>query len=116
MAIPGFPNYFTVCGVNGVVSYASLFLSAELETEYIARWARRLTDEDIKTIEVRPEVTRRYNEEIQAELQEMSWTGDCPNFYRDSTGRILAFFPGTLGRMRRELRDLHEPDFVLEAF
>lgn len=43
----------------------------------------------------------------------MSWTGDCPNFYRDPTGRIVSFFPGTVGRLRRELRNAPDHDFAI---
>lgn len=114
VAIPGFPNYFTVCGINGVVAYAPLFLSAELQTDYITRWVRRLRDEDLASVEVRSDATRRYNQAIQAELQEMSWAGDCPSFYRDRAGRVLSFHPGTLGRYRRELRDIVDDDYLLE--
>ncbi len=111
VAIPGFPNYFTVCGVNGVVSYTSYFMTAELETEYIARWVQRLVEEGLHSVEADAEATSRFSSDIQAELQQMSWTGGCSNFYTDRTGRVLAFFPGTVGRMRRELRDLHDEDF-----
>ena len=113
MAIPGFPNYFTVCGVNGVVSYASYFDTAELETQYLARWVQRFTEGDIRSVEARADLTHDYNEAIQAELQQMSWTGNCTNFYKNREGRILSFFPGTVGRMRRELRDLNESDYIV---
>ena len=113
MAIPGFPNYFTVCGVNGVVSYASYFDTVELVTHYLARWAQRFIDDDIKSIEARADLTHDYNEAIQAELQQMSWTGNCTNFYKNREGRILSFFPGTVGRMRRELCDLHEREYIV---
>ena len=101
IAIPGFPNYFTVCGINGVIAYAPLFMSAEVETEKIAGWARRLIDDDLRAIEVRADITRQYNEDIQAELSEMSWASGCTNFYTDSNGRVLSFHPGTIGRFRR---------------
>lgn len=115
IAVPGFPNYFTVCGVNGTVAYGAVFASAELETEAIARFAQRLDAGEFDSIEVRAEVTRQWSDAVQIELQEMSWTGDCPNFYRDPNGRIVSFFPGTVGRMRRELRRLDDADFVLDG-
>jgi len=114
VAVPGFPNWFTVCGINGTVAYGSLILSAEVETDYIARWVQRMADEGIKSVEAREEATEAYNEAIQAELSQMSWTGACSNFYRDAKGRVVAFHPGTVGRMRRELADLHEDDFIVE--
>ena len=115
VAVPGFPNYFTICGVNGTVAYGPVFLSAELETEYIAGWVRRIVDDDLRAVEPRADVTEAYNEAIQAELAEMSWTGDCPNFYRGAGGRIVSFFPGTVGRMRRELRGAPEDDYLITA-
>jgi hypothetical protein len=45
----------------------------------------------------------------------MSWAGDCPNFYRDPAGRVVSFFPGTLGRLRRELRAVDDAAFLLDA-
>ena len=114
IAIPGFPNYFTVCGVNGVVSYTSLFASAELETELIASLASRLIGEDLTSIEARPDITLDYTDTVQAELADMSWTGNCTNFYRDREGRVVSFFPGTLGRMRRELRNLDDAELSIE--
>ncbi len=114
IAVPGFPNYFTVCGINGVAAYASLFLSAEAATDAITQWVLRILEQNLKSVEVRADATRRYNEHIQAELQQMSWTGDCPNFYRDATGRVLSFHPGTLGRMRREFQYADADDFELE--
>lgn len=114
IAIPGFPNYFTVCGVNGVVSYTSLFASAELQTELIASVTSRLIGEDLTSIEARADVTLDYTNSIQAELAGMSWTGNCTNFYRDREGRVVSFFPGTLGRMRRELRNLDDAELLIE--
>jgi len=114
MALPGFPNYFTICGINGTVGYGSVTASAELETEVIAKFASRLQHGEFRSIEVREDVTRQWSDAVQAELSEMSWSGDCPNFYRDANGRIVSFFPGTVGRMRRELRHLDDADFVIE--
>lgn len=114
MAIPGFPNYFTLCGINGVVAYAPLFLSAELQTDYITRWVKRLRDETLATVEVCSDATRRYNDQIQSELRTMSWAGDCPSFYRDASGRVLSFHPGTLGHYRRELRHIIDDHFRTE--
>ncbi|MFN0088916.1 MAG: flavin-containing monooxygenase [Acidimicrobiales bacterium] len=116
VAVPGFPNYFTVCGVNGTVAYGALISSAEAETEFITGWVRRLTDGGVKSVEARRDVTERYNAQIQLELAEMSWTGGCPNFYLDRAGRVVAFYPGTLGRLRRELREADPEELVVAAW
>ncbi len=114
--VPGFPNYFTVCGINGVAAYTSLILSGEIQTEHIAQRIKDLVDDRIKSIEPKTDATREYNDLIQAELQTMSWTGPCTNFYRDRTGNVVSFFPGTLGRMRRELRHVDHNEYATEMF
>lgn len=115
VAIPGFPNYFTVCGINGVAAYTSLFASAEIGTQFIADRISEIAKQNLKALEVDATATHEYNQVIQPELQKMSWaTGQCTNFYRDRTGRVLSFYPGTLSRMRRELRAVGASDFVKE--
>jgi len=113
VAVPGFPNYFVVGGVNGSSGYGPFFLTAEIAAELIARQTVRVVTEGLRTLEVRPDVTERYNVEIQRRLGRMSWTGDCPNFYRDATGRIVSFFPGTFGELRRRCRTAPADDFVV---
>jgi cation diffusion facilitator CzcD-associated flavoprotein CzcO len=115
IAVPGFPNYFVMGGINGAPGHAPLFLVSELLADHISRWMTRLIDDDLTAIEVRPEAATEYSASIQAELQQMSWSGDCPGWYKDREGRVLPFFPGSWNRMRRELRELHEDDYSLEA-
>ena len=114
VAIPGFPNYFTIVGINGAVAYTSLFYSAEVHVNYILKWIQRIAEKNLLSVEARVGPTHVYNEAIQGELQKMSWSTGCTNFYLDRTGRNVSFYPGTLGRMRRELRDLLLEDYVVE--
>lgn len=113
VATPGFPNYFTIGGINGAPGHAPVFLASEVAAAYITRWVERLVDDNLTAIEARADVTHSYSAAIQDELQQMSWAGDCPGWYRDKQGRILPFFPGSWGRLRRELKDLHEDDFII---
>jgi len=114
VAIPGFPNYFTINGINGPIAYTSLIGSAEVHTDYIVKRIKDLAAMRLSSLEVKSEVTRRYNDLIQPELQTMSWAGDCQSFYKNASGRILSFYPGTLGRMRREFRRLGLDDYHLD--
>ncbi|ANK79994.1 MAG: hypothetical protein TEF_03715 [Rhizobiales bacterium NRL2] len=101
VSTPGFPNHFTVCGINGVAAYTSLFASAEINGAYIVRMTRRALETPGGWIDIDPDATAAYAAALQARLQQMSWAGDCTNFYKDAKGRILSFYPGTLGEMRR---------------
>lgn len=114
VAIPGFPNYFTIVGINGAVAYTPLFYSSEVQTDYILKWIQEIEQKNLLSTEVRTEPTHVYNKMIQSELQKMSWSAGCTNFYLDHTGRNVSFYPGTLGRMRRELRDLLLEDYIVK--
>lgn len=116
IAVPGFPNYFTLPGINGVVGYGAVIASAEVASERIAAEASRLVTGACATVEATAEATERFNTQIQAELATMSWAGACSNFYIDAAGRNVTFFPGTLGRMRRELRRLDGADLDRVTF
>lgn len=111
VAIPEFPNWFTVAGLNGSPGHAPVFMTAEVATDYIGRWIRKMLDEGASTIEARRDATHAWAETTQTELQAMSWAGDCPGWYRDRSGRILPFFPGSWARFRREMRELHTEAF-----
>jgi len=113
VAVPGFPNYFTICGINGAAGHAPVFLSAEVAVDYIVRWVAKLARGQLRSVEPKSEATRQYSASVQAELQTMSWAGDCPGWYRDRKGRILPFHPGSIGRMRREMREDYVEDFHL---
>lgn len=104
VSIPGFPNLFTVCGINGAAAYTSYFATAEIHGEYIVRMARKVLAPGARQIDIDAGATSDYSAALQARLQQMSWAGDCTSFYKDAQGRILSFHPGTLGEIRRDAR------------
>ncbi len=116
VAIPGFPNYFTVNGINGPIAYTSLIGSAEVQARYLSGIIHQIGRQNLRSVAVHADVSQRYNEQIQAELQTVSWAGDCPSFYKDASSQIRSFYPRTLGRMRREFRRLSLNDCVVRTF
>lgn len=116
IAIPGFPNYFTVCGINGVAAYTSLFLSAEINAESIVNVIKYINHINSKYVDARESETIKMSDDLQDELQKMSWSGDCTNFYKNRDGRILSFHPGTLGQMRRSSKMSPEIAFEYTAW
>ncbi len=116
VAVPGFPNYFTICGINGTVAYSSLFYSAELHADYILRCIQEMRARGLKSVDARADIAQAHSESLQEELQKMSWsTGQCTNFYLAPDGRNLSFYPGSLGRLRRELGGLGLDEFTVET-
>jgi hypothetical protein len=66
----------------------------EYQVAYIMRQLRRMDDEGLVSLEVKHEVMERYNDRLQEDLAKMQvWQGDCSNYYRTESGRIVTQYP-----------------------
>lgn len=108
--IPRFPNLFTLYGpnTNGVTSIIYI-----LEAQ--ARYARRLLDllaqPNKDSVEVRHEIHRRYNDQIQAAMRGSVWVSNCNNYYRHPSGKVVTQFPYNGRRFVRMLDELRLDDY-----
>ncbi|MCG2624720.1 NAD(P)/FAD-dependent oxidoreductase [Arthrobacter sp. I2-34] len=97
ISVPGFPNMFILYGPNTNIGVGgSIFFQAEAQSQHIARIIRDAIQADATRVEVREEVYRRYNEDLDAALSTMIWalpTGST--WYRNSKGRVVANMPWT---------------------
>jgi cation diffusion facilitator CzcD-associated flavoprotein CzcO len=102
----GFPNLFMLYGPN--TNNNSLITMLELETDYIVGHLRRILDERLAWIDVRPAAMADYNERLQADIARISvWSNDCRGYYRAPSGRIVTQCPYTM-TMFQEI--LAQPD------
>jgi hypothetical protein len=62
--------------------------------------------DELKFVDVRPEVQARYNEEIQARLGRTLWTtgGRCNSWYMNRNGKIPTPWPGFTFELRKRTR------------
>ncbi len=84
LAVPGFPNFFTIYGPNTNLGGSSIIAMMEAQAGYVAQVARRLAGGDARRVEVRPDVYDDYDREMQSRLQESAWTG-CTSWYVDGS-------------------------------
>jgi cyclohexanone monooxygenase len=91
----GFPNLFMLYGPN--TNNNSLITMLELETDYAVRQIRRLRDEGLAWLDIRPEAMAAYNEQLQRDIAAIEvWSGDCGGYYRAPSGRIVTQCPYTM--------------------
>jgi cation diffusion facilitator CzcD-associated flavoprotein CzcO len=113
IAVPGFPNYFLGVGPNGVLLSASFFVAAEANVRAIVKLLKEREAQGAKTIVVKPELHREYNDWIATAREEFSWgSGSCTSYYRTPTGHTPFLFPGNLELFTRHREEvgLHEFD------
>jgi len=96
---PGFPNLFMLYGPN--TNNGSILSMIESQVEYAVRQVGRLADEDLAWLDVRPEPTARYNDEVQAAIGRIRvWQADCNGYYRSPSGRVVTQWPYSMTEYR----------------
>jgi cation diffusion facilitator CzcD-associated flavoprotein CzcO len=102
MAIAGFPNFFMLYGPNTNLAHNSIICMIESQIRYVIACLRRLDDGDFRTIEIKSDAQKRFNERIQARLQKFVWAKGCTSWYLSPDGKNTANWPGySFGFMMR---------------
>ena len=96
MAIPRFPNMFTMYGPNTnlVVHGGSMILFSELSAKLVLGVVHKMLAEDVATVEVRPDAFEEYNERVDATNATRAWGFSAVNsWYKNSKGRVTQNYP-----------------------
>ena len=97
---------------NGLAINASYFTNIECNINTIVRLLQQKQDAGLGAIEVKPELTQRYNDSLSDRFETYSWgASDCNSYYRTATGHAPFLFPGGY----KDYHALHE-DCSLEDF
>lgn len=109
VSVPGFTNMFLIYGPNTNTASESVIYFHEQQAAYVVQAAEHLAAGG-RPLRVRPDVDRRYDEEVQHRLAGGVWTA-CTNWYRAPDGRVVTNWPGTYLEYRRRTRTLNLSDF-----
>ncbi|MCW2982969.1 MAG: monooxygenase [Conexibacter sp.] len=93
ITVPGFPSMFIMYGPNTNTSGGSILVYLEAQAAYLRQALQRVEAEGAAAIDVRPEVARASDAEVQGRFAGTAWTA-CDSWYRDGEGRIVANWPG----------------------
>ena len=100
--VAGFPNLFLIYGPNTNLGHSSMLYMIESQFRYVLGALRAARSGGLGRIEVRPEVQRAYNEDIQRRLKRTVWnTGRCASWYLDDDGENPIMWPDFTFRFRR---------------
>ncbi|HEX4837288.1 MAG TPA: NAD(P)/FAD-dependent oxidoreductase [Solirubrobacteraceae bacterium] len=112
--VAGFPNMFMLVGPNTGLGHNSIVFMIESQLGYVMDCLRHVQREGISTFEVREDVQRRFNEDIQRRLDGTVWTsGGCVSWYLDANGRNSTVWPGFTWPFRRRTRRFDPADYEL---
>jgi cation diffusion facilitator CzcD-associated flavoprotein CzcO len=112
-AIPGFPNLFMLLGPNTGLGHSSMIYMIESQIAHVLDALREMKRSDADTVEVRPEVARRYNQRIDKALDGTVWNTGCASWYLDDTGRNATLWPDFTFTFRRRTATFSPFDYAL---
>jgi cation diffusion facilitator CzcD-associated flavoprotein CzcO len=113
-AIAGFPNLFMLIGPNTGLGHSSMVFMIESQIAYILDALRTMDAAGLSRVEVRPEVQRRFVDDVRSRMKRTVWTtGGCVSWYLDSQGRNTTLWPSYTFRFRRLTRRFDPSDYHL---
>ena len=94
ISVAGFPNLFLMYGPNTNLGHNSIIFMIECQTGYIVDCLRQMRERGLASIDVRREVMRDFNTEIQRELAGTVWARTDHSWYKTKSGRITNNWSG----------------------
>jgi cation diffusion facilitator CzcD-associated flavoprotein CzcO len=112
--IAGFPNAFMITGPNTGLGHSSMVYMIESQVAYIMKALSAMDRRAATVIEVRPEVQRTYNDQLQRKLAGTVWnSGGCKSWYLDASGRNTTLWPSFTFAFRDRTRTFNESDYLI---
>jgi cation diffusion facilitator CzcD-associated flavoprotein CzcO len=101
-SVAGFPNLFLLYGPNTNLGHNSIVYMLESQFRYLLAALKAMRERGIGRLEVREDVQRAYNDEIQRRLRGTVWNaGRCASWYLDEQGENPVMWSDFTFRFRR---------------
>jgi cation diffusion facilitator CzcD-associated flavoprotein CzcO len=110
-SVHGYPNLFLMTGPNSGPGHNSLLVYIEGQLDYAVRGITTILDSDLRYLDVREDVQRRYNKRIQRRLTKTTWMSGCSSWYLTKDGHNVSMFPGFATQYLRQMRDFQYADY-----
>ncbi|WP_160330179.1 alpha/beta hydrolase fold domain-containing protein [Streptomyces roseifaciens] len=114
VAVPGFPNFFMLCGPHSPVGSQAVPPIAEAQAGYVLRWIETLRHTGITAASPTPQATARYNDALRAAMPGTAWTSGCTSYYLDAHG-LPELWPWMPEKHRDMLRTPVLDDFTVHG-
>jgi cation diffusion facilitator CzcD-associated flavoprotein CzcO len=114
VALPGFPNLFTLLGPHSPIGNYSVVAIAEAQADFVLEWLKKIRRDEITAVAPSRVATDMFNAEMRAALPNTIWASGCTSWYIGKDG-LPELWPWSPERHRAMLRDLHADDFEVIA-
>ena len=111
-SIAGFPNFFTIIGPNTGLGHNSMVFMIESHIAYIANCLSLLCMRGARTMAVRADVQRAFNERLQEAFHGTVWMSGCRSWYLSRSGKNTTLWPRFSFAFRRLTRRVRASDYL----
>ncbi|MGL6233720.1 MAG: DUF4873 domain-containing protein [Segniliparus sp.] len=118
LGMHGFPNLFTLVGLNTTGGNQSVIFAIEAQMHYIGQAIQWILGRGSSAtrVELRESVQRDYNRDVQQKLKSSVWLiGGCKSWYLDSQGRNAIAWPGFSVGLWWKTRNAKKTDWELSS-
>ncbi len=112
IAVSGFPNFYVLVGPNTGLGHNSIIFMIEAQVRFVMHCVRRILGEGLRTLDVRPEVQRRFMADLQARMGRTVWQSGCQSWYLDEQGHNATLWPGYTWQYWLRTRKVRAGDFA----
>jgi len=112
VSVSGFPNMFMLYGPNTNLGHHSILFMVECQIDYVLKALGSLDADPARTLDVAPEVQRRYNEELQRDLAGTAFAAGCASWYKTGDGRVVNNWPASIEAYRERTAVFEPQDYT----
>lgn len=113
ISVARFPNLFLLYGPNTNLGHSSIVFMLESQIGYVMQAVRRLVQDGMAWLDVRPDVQDTFNEQVQERLRSTVWDQGCHSWYQTETGRNTNNWPGFTFAYRRRVSKFEDADYEM---
>ena len=108
IAVHGYPNFYQLVGPNTGLGHNSIIFMIECQAKYIVELIQMAKAEKADYVDVKADVQREFNDELQKEFVGTVWSTGCTSWYQQADGRNVAIWPSSTWRYWLETRKVRK--------
>ncbi|MGH8491813.1 MAG: flavin-containing monooxygenase [Moraxellaceae bacterium] len=116
MNVSGYPNLFFILGPNSGPGHNSALVYMESQIGYAVQGISMLLNNKLKALDVKPEVQKQHNADMQKRLSKTNWNSGCKSWYLTEDGYNATMYPGFATQYAKQMQHFDLKDYrVVEA-
>lgn len=109
--VNGFPNFYFIIGPNTGLGHNSMVFMIESQINYILDSIKKVSVKKAKSIEVKNEVQKAFNDKVQNKLRGTIWNSGCASWYLGKNGKNTTIWPGFTFEFWSQSRKIDDSDY-----